>query len=144
MISENHHWSGQKGMIMTRSPPHLTSLPMTSWMMFGGRKACLRSFGYLSFKASPPNALLFERPRMKYWGTLCACLLANWSTTRVPHHLNNLLLAGSPKLPSWVFLHLDRAYTQKFPTPLRYSGHTVTPFSWHMIKIFLSRSFRIL
>ena len=70
-ISGNQLWSGQKSVTMIRSTPHLTSLPRTSWMMFGSGKAYLRPFGHLSFEASPPDVLLSERSRLKYWYTIC-------------------------------------------------------------------------
>ena len=51
------------------------------------------------------------------------------------HHLNNLWLAGSPKLHSWAFLPLDRASAQRFTTTLSYSRHTITKFSWHLSNV---------
>ena len=53
----------------------LLAYPRTSWMMSGDGNAYLRFFGHLSFKASLQDALLSERSRLKYWGTLCACFL---------------------------------------------------------------------
>ena len=75
-----------------------------------------------------PDALLSERARLKYWGTLGVYLLAHRSTTIVPHCLDNLWLARSPKLHSSAFLPLDRASAQRLSTHLKYSGYFITPF----------------
>ena len=124
---------------MIRTPLHLTSLPRTRWIMFGHGTAYPRPFSHLFFRASHPNVLLSGRSRQKYWGTLCVWLPANQCNTGVPHQLNNLQLAGSPKLYSWAFLPLDGRYSWRFDTPLRYSGHTITPFMWHLSMMFFKR-----
>ena len=141
MSSGNQLWSGQKGVIMIRSLSHLTSLPRTNCMMFRCGKTYLQPFGYLSFKAPPQDHLLSKRSKLKYCVT---CLKANRSTNGVPHHSYNLWLDESPKLHFWDFLPLHRASTNRLATPLRYYGHTIIPFLWHLSKIFLARLFRVL
>ena len=130
---------------MIRSPPHLTILLRTSWMMFEGRKAYLRPFSHLSFEASPRMLSCLWDPRLKYQGVQCAWLLANRFTTVVPQHLNNLWVAGSPKLHTWAFFApCLRASAWRFATLLKYLGHMVTPFLWHLSRIFFTRPFRVL
>ena len=70
MISGNQLLSGQKGVIMVRSPPYFTRLLRAIWMMFGGGKAYLRPSGHLSSEALSLDVPLPERSRLKYWGSL--------------------------------------------------------------------------
>ena len=112
-------------------------------MVFRGGKAYLRPFGYLSFKASPPDALSFKRSRLKYWGTLCDQLFANGSTNRIPQHLNNLWLAGSSKLHSWDFLSCIGHLPRGLPHLWGILGTLLPQFLWHLSTTILLRLFRV-
>ena len=104
--------------------------------MFWDGKAYLRPPCHFTFGASHPEAFLSERSTLGYWGTFNVLLLTNKSTTEVSHHMNSLWQPRVPRLHNIASYPLDRVSALIFAAPWSYIGQTVTPYLWHLSKIF--------